>query len=123
MGYSHPPRCSRLIGEVLLQKSPRMVGVVAREVEPILADAFLAGYATVAPIPASSALRWYTAAALLMERALRAVNRVRPLGLANLHTILADARDLLQVDSWPRPHTDADQQDSTPYAHFGGNAL
>lgn len=62
-----------------------------------LAAGFLAGYAQAAPLPAAALLRWHTAAALLAERALRAVNRVRPAGLARLPLLLADARRLLDA--------------------------
>ena len=59
--------------------------------EPIkgLATAFLAGYKKVRTLPNAAALRWYTGAALVVERAIRAVNRV------NLPT-LAILPDLLQ---------------------------
>jgi Ser/Thr protein kinase RdoA (MazF antagonist) len=60
------------------------------------AEAFLGGYAEVRPLPPPSQLRWHTAAALLVERALRAVNRIRPEGLACLDRLLADARMLLR---------------------------
>jgi Ser/Thr protein kinase RdoA (MazF antagonist) len=60
-----------------------------------LAAAFLNGYAASRALPPAPALRWSTAAALLAERALRAVNRVRVAGLANLRPLLADARALL----------------------------
>jgi Phosphotransferase enzyme family len=60
-----------------------------------LADAFLTGYGAVRPLPPRSELRWHTAAALLAERALRAVNRIRPNGLAYLRPLLADGSSLL----------------------------
>jgi tRNA A-37 threonylcarbamoyl transferase component Bud32 len=60
-----------------------------------LARAFLAGYAAERPLPAEDDLRRYTAAALLAERALRAVNRIRPAGLARLRPLLTDATELL----------------------------
>jgi Ser/Thr protein kinase RdoA (MazF antagonist) len=59
------------------------------------ARAFLSGYASVRPLPPPAALRWHTAAALLVERALRAVTRVRPLGLLHLPELLNDAHALL----------------------------
>jgi aminoglycoside phosphotransferase len=55
------------------------------------AAAFLDGYADVQPLPSATATRWHTAAALLVERALRAVNRMRPNGLRHLQPLLADA--------------------------------
>jgi len=60
-----------------------------------VARAFLLGYASVRPLPTGAALRWYTSAALLIERILRAVTRVRPLGLLHLPELLGDARALL----------------------------
>lgn len=56
--------------------------------------ALLAGYDAVRPVP-RSALSWHTAAALLSERALRAVNRIRPDGLAHLGAVLRDGRAIL----------------------------
>lgn len=60
-----------------------------------LGEAFLSGYASVRALPSPASLRWHTAAALLAERALRAVNRVRPEGLARLRELLAAASDVL----------------------------
>ncbi len=59
-------------------------------------EAFVSGYASVRALPSASSLRWHTAAALLAERALRAVNRVRPEGLARLRELLAAASDVLR---------------------------
>lgn len=61
-----------------------------------LGEAFLSGYASVRALPSPSALRWHTAASLLAERALRAVNRVRPEGLAHLRELLAAASGVLR---------------------------
>ncbi len=58
--------------------------------------ALLGGYACVRALPDPAALRWSTAAALLCERALRAVNRVRADGLARLDAILADGQAALE---------------------------
>ena len=60
-----------------------------------LGEAFLSGYASARSLPPARSLRWHTAAALLAERALRAVNRVRPEGLARLRELLAAASDVL----------------------------
>lgn len=57
--------------------------------------AFLAGYASAGSLPDPAALRWSVAAALVCERALRCVNRVRNDGLARLGAVLADAQDTL----------------------------
>jgi aminoglycoside phosphotransferase len=56
-----------------------------------LADSFLRGYATVRSLPPLAELRWHTAAALLAERALRAVTRVRRDILAHLPALIDDA--------------------------------
>jgi Ser/Thr protein kinase RdoA (MazF antagonist)/Arc/MetJ family transcription regulator len=61
-----------------------------------LGEAFLSGYASVRALPSTSSLRWHTAAALLAERALRAVNRVRPEGLARLRELLGAASEVLR---------------------------
>jgi aminoglycoside phosphotransferase (APT) family kinase protein len=58
--------------------------------------AFVEGYASARQLPAAHVLDWYVAAALLSERALRAVNRIRPDGLAQLGAVLADARAVLR---------------------------
>jgi aminoglycoside phosphotransferase (APT) family kinase protein len=73
-----------------------LTGIAARSAERTLADAFLSGYASVRELPAPESLRWHTAAALLAERALRAVNRVRPEGLARLCELLREAREILR---------------------------
>lgn len=61
-----------------------------------LGEAFLSGYASARVLPSSCSLRLHTAAALLAERSLRAVNRVRPEGLARLRELLAAASDVLR---------------------------
>ncbi|NOT54100.1 MAG: phosphotransferase [Deltaproteobacteria bacterium] len=71
------------------------VGRFSAATERHLARAFLAGYAAVRPLPSPAIVRWYTAAALLAERVLRAVTRIRPEGLPHLNTLLTDAHTLL----------------------------
>jgi Ser/Thr protein kinase RdoA (MazF antagonist) len=58
--------------------------------------AFLLGYEFVRPLPARAALIWHISAALFIERILRAVTRVRPLGLCHLPELIAEARELLR---------------------------
>jgi len=53
-----------------------------------LVAAFVAGYAAVRPMPDAASVRWHTAAALVAERAMRAVNRVQPEALATLPDLL-----------------------------------
>jgi Ser/Thr protein kinase RdoA (MazF antagonist) len=62
-----------------------------------LEHALLDGYAARRALPDDAALRWHVAAALLSERALRAVNRIRPDGLVHLATVLAEARRVLRA--------------------------
>jgi len=57
--------------------------------------ALLAGYATVRPLPARGSIAWHTAAALLAERALRSVTRVRPEGLRRLRELLERGQAIL----------------------------
>ena len=71
----------------------RAVGRLDVATERGCAAAVAEGYATVRPLPSAAALRRATAAALLAERAVRAVNRVRPEGLAALRPLLAEARE------------------------------
>jgi aminoglycoside phosphotransferase len=56
--------------------------------------AFVDGYAGVAAPPDLGTLRWHIAAALLTERALRSVTRLRAAGLAGLESTLADVATL-----------------------------
>jgi aminoglycoside phosphotransferase (APT) family kinase protein len=60
-------------------------------------EEFLAGYAAVRPLPCADSLRWHTAAALVAERAIRAVNRVHPVALETMGELLDDAGRVLRV--------------------------
>jgi Ser/Thr protein kinase RdoA (MazF antagonist) len=73
----------------------RITSGASRTSTKSLGEAFLSGYESARALPARASLRWHTAAALLAERALRAVNRVRPEGLARLRELLAAAFDVL----------------------------
>ncbi|HEY0521494.1 MAG TPA: aminoglycoside phosphotransferase family protein [Ilumatobacteraceae bacterium] len=55
-----------------------------------LAASFLDGYGALRPVPSSAELKWYTAAALVSECALRAVNRAN-------RTVLAVLPDVLEL--------------------------
>lgn len=70
------------------------------------ADALLASYD---PVLDQQALRWYAATSLLVERAVRAVNRVDPTGLRDLTAVAATARQwteqLSSATTAPRPET------------------
>lgn len=61
-----------------------------------LGESFLSGYASARALPTPASIRWHTAAALLAERSLRAVNRVRPEGLARLRELLGAASEVLR---------------------------
>lgn len=61
----------------------------------LMANAFLEGYAQVRALPDDRTLDWYAAAALLAERSLRAVNRIRPEALVKLPELIGAAHDLL----------------------------
>jgi hypothetical protein len=80
-------------------KYEEITGGGARPALPKLGEAFLSGYASVRTLPSARSLRWHTAAALLAERALRAVNRVRPEGLARLCELLAAASAALREET------------------------
>jgi Ser/Thr protein kinase RdoA (MazF antagonist) len=73
----------------------RMADGLAHQVCTERASAFLAGYRMVAPLPDLSSLSWHTAASLFVERALRAVTRIRPLGLNQLPALLDRANQIL----------------------------
>jgi aminoglycoside phosphotransferase (APT) family kinase protein len=60
-----------------------------------LRQAFLAGYETVRRLPPERSLRWHVAAALVAERAVRAVNRVHQPTLDRLEELLGTADDVL----------------------------
>ncbi len=59
------------------------------------AAALLDGYSTVSAVPEAGALRWHTAASVLVERAQRTVTRIYEPGLRRLDAQLAEATRLL----------------------------
>lgn len=63
--------------------------------------AFLAGYRALRPLPSEPSLRWHTAAALVAERAVRAVNRVHLAALDRLGCLLEAADDVLRTGVRP----------------------
>jgi len=77
----------------------RHIGRLTVAAEQTLANAFLTGYQRFGMLPEASSLRWHIAAALLAERAFRAVSRIRFPGLQCLPELLSDARDLLAVEA------------------------
>ena len=73
------------------------IGLITAGRKRQLASAFLDAYAGCRQLPAQRSLSWHTAAALLSERALRSVNRIRPEGLRHLPQLLHDAREILRT--------------------------
>ncbi len=71
-----------------------VTGSLSEISESRLIRAFLSGYSVGNELPHPAALRWFTAAALFAERALRAVSRVRTEGLEHLRELLLAARNL-----------------------------
>lgn len=63
--------------------------------ERALAAAFLAGYAGHRAVPSCRGLAWHTAAALVAEQVVRAVNRIRPAVLASLAIVVDAAAEVL----------------------------
>lgn len=76
---------ARLYVDELLGGPPAAAGV----------DRTRNGYAKVRSLPAKDDLAWHTAAALLVEQAVRAVNRVRPAVLTRLADVLALGESLV----------------------------
>jgi aminoglycoside phosphotransferase len=72
-------------------------GLITRAVQRKLVDAFLKAYARRRPLPTQESLSWHTAAALLSERVVRSVNRVKVEGLRHLPRLIADAREILET--------------------------
>ena len=72
-----------------------VVGLLPAFRVPELCASLISGYAEVRPAPADEALRAHTAAALLGERALRVMTRVREEGLRRLPQLLGTAREVL----------------------------
>jgi Ser/Thr protein kinase RdoA (MazF antagonist) len=75
----------------------RRIGLITRRTEQQLASAFLGAYAGSRQLPPQRSLTWYTAAALLSERAVRSINRIRREGLQHLSQLLNDAREILRT--------------------------
>jgi Ser/Thr protein kinase RdoA (MazF antagonist) len=86
------PRAADLGSVLAALRYGRCVGGLTAGHARALEVALLAGYGD---LPARDELVWHTAAALLVERAARAVHRVRLPGLLRLDALLADARELL----------------------------
>ena len=103
------PRNALLAGDsiALIDLDQAGVGVAAADLGSLIArlvadgdtgamrSAFLSGYQAVRPLPPDRSLRWHTAAALVAERGVRAVNRVHLPTLDRLPELLETADDVL----------------------------
>lgn len=77
----------------------RLLGETDRATATALGEAFLAGYAGVRALPSPASLGWHVAAALIAERAVRAVNRVGTRALARLAELTDAAFDVAMAAS------------------------
>lgn len=68
-----------------------VAGRSEREAAHAQERAFLDGYGSLRALPGAPSIRWHVAAALLTERALRVVNRIRVDGLATLAALVEEA--------------------------------
>lgn len=75
----------------------RVTGSLPPSLECALTGSLLVGYGHVADVPGPDELRWYTAAALLAERCVRAVNRVRTAELRQLRSLLDEGLALVEA--------------------------
>lgn len=77
-------------------KYSRIIGAVTESQEKVQVGEFLKGYEGIAKLPGENSIRWHVAASLLAERALRAVNRIRPEGLMKLDCVLGESITVLE---------------------------
>jgi Ser/Thr protein kinase RdoA (MazF antagonist) len=89
------PAAAELGGLLAGLRLDRLIGRLDPGEQRRLRDALLAGYSSVRPLPADAAILWHTSAALLVERAARAVSRLRTLTLRHLAVLLEDAERTL----------------------------
>ena len=73
----------------------RMVNDFTPTAMGLASEAFLDGYASVSALPDDDTLTWHTAAALMVERAQRAVTRLNEPVLRRLDALIAEASRLL----------------------------
>lgn len=83
------------IGSLLARvRHDAVLAGASAEASEALGTAFLDGYARVRPLPSAASLDWHVAAALLAERALRAVTRVQSRRLDRLGWLLETAESV-----------------------------
>jgi Ser/Thr protein kinase RdoA (MazF antagonist) len=85
------PAGADLASLVARLRQEELIGELTPGAADRLLTAFFAGYTTVRGLPDPAVLAWHTAAALLLERALRAVNRVHPQVLPRVPDLLDQA--------------------------------
>ncbi|MBM2821278.1 MAG: putative homoserine kinase type (protein kinase fold protein) [Thermoleophilia bacterium] len=85
---SRGPAAAELGSLLAALRCSRVTRTLSPSLERALAASFLVGYEDVTVLPEPDELRWYTAAALLGERCVRAINRVRTAELRQLGALL-----------------------------------
>ncbi len=88
LAVGHP--AADLGSVVAFLRHATITGALPPEAAEELERAFLTGYRGAGGVADADPVRWHAAAALLAERALRAVTRVLPTSLTRLDTILAE---------------------------------
>jgi Ser/Thr protein kinase RdoA (MazF antagonist) len=87
----HGPAAADLGSLLARLRYAATIGEIDAADAAVLEVRFLGGYAERRPLPDLTTLAWHTAAALLAERALRAVNRVNGAALARLDELMVAA--------------------------------
>lgn len=72
-----------------------IVGLDSEKERREYSKAFLQGYTEIRNLPSRESLSWHTATALLTERALRSISRIRVEGLQNFSRILQTSEQIL----------------------------
>ena len=84
------------LASVLAQvRQDRLLGLRHPGLAAELGSSLLGAYAAVTPLPDAATLRWHTAAALLAERALKAVTRLHADALPHMEALLREATELV----------------------------
>lgn len=83
-------------GVLAWMRARTLTGAWSADRERTLVSALYAGYGSVRPLPPPAVLGWHRAAALLVERGVRAITRLRRDQLARLPAILDHARRALR---------------------------
>ena len=89
------PAAADLGSFIGLLRSRAVADLLRRRTALELERRFLEGYASVRPLPPPAAIAWHAAAALLQERVVRAISRMRRPLLANLAGLIDEAGNLL----------------------------